>query len=45
MKFIRGMMIGTAITAGAIMMYSNKYELERKKLMKKGKHLVRKIGL
>ena len=45
MKFFKGMMLGTAITAGAMMMYSGSIDLEKKKMLKKGKHLMKKMGL
>ena len=41
MKFVKGVIIGTAIAAGAIMMY-NDGMMDKKRLMKKGRQLVRK---
>lgn len=45
MKFVKGMMIGTAITAGAMMMYSGSIDDTKKKMMKKGKQFAKRMGL
>lgn len=45
MKFIKGVMIGTALTAGAMMMYSGTIDESKKKMMKKGKQFAKKMGL
>lgn len=45
MKFIKGVMIGTALTAGAMMMYSGSIDDTKKKMMKKGKQFAKKMGL
>lgn len=44
MKFVKGVMLGTALTAGAMMMYSGSIDLEKKKMLKKGKQIMRKMG-
>lgn len=44
MKFIKGMIIGGMITAGITMMYNDNY-MNKKKMMKKGKQLVKKMGI
>lgn len=44
MKFMKGMMIGSAITAGAMMMYSSTVDMEKKKMVKKGKQLMKRMG-
>lgn len=44
MKFTKGMIIGGVITAGIMMMYDNNM-MNTKKMMKKGKQLVRKMGI
>ena len=41
MKFMKGVMIGSMMTAGAMMMYS---DTNKKKFMKKGKQILRKFG-
>lgn len=43
MKFVKGMVIGGAIAAGAMMMYKGK--MDKKKMMKKGKQFIRKMGI
>lgn len=45
MKFVKGVMIGGLITTGLIMMYSESDMLNKKKLMKKGKQYVKKMGI
>ena len=43
MKFTKGIIIGSMITAGVMMMYSD--NMDTKKMMKKGKQLMRKMGI
>ena len=43
MKFAKGMIIGGMITAGIMMMYTD--NMKTKKMMKKGKQVVRKMGI
>lgn len=43
MKFTKGMILGSMITAGVLMMYEN--NMNSKKIMKKGKQLARKMGI
>ncbi len=45
MKFIKGVMLGTALTASAMMMYSGSIDESKKKMMKKGKQFAKKMGL
>lgn len=47
MKFIKGVMIGTMISAGVMMMYSDTIGMKgtRKKAMKKGKQIAKKMGI
>lgn len=45
MKFVKGVMIGTLITASAMLLYSENVDDEKKKMIKKGKQFARKIGL
>lgn len=44
MKFTKGIIIGSVITAGIMMMYSDD-NINTKKMMKKGKQLMRKMGI
>lgn len=43
MKFIKGVALGAIITAGAMMMYSEDIDGSKKKMMRKGKQMVRKM--
>ena len=43
MGFVKGVMIGSLITAGTMMMYSEGLDENKKKMMKKGKQIVRKL--
>lgn len=44
MKFTKGIIIGSMITAGVMMMYKEDM-MDTKKMMKKGKQLMRKMGI
>lgn len=45
MKFTKGLIIGGLITAGVLMMCSEDYSMNTKKMTKKGKQFARKMGL
>jgi len=45
MKFLNGVMIGSLITASAMMLYSENVDNSKKRMVKKGKQFARKIGL
>jgi len=45
MKFIKGIVIGGIITTGIIMMHSESDIINKKKLAKRGKRIVKKIGI
>ena len=45
MNFVKGVMIGTLITAGTMMMYSEGLDENKKKMMKKGKQLAKRIKM
>ena len=45
MKFIKGVMIGGLLTTGMIMMYSEASNQTKKKVMKKGRFLMKKMGI
>lgn len=44
MKFMKGVMIGGLITTGLIMMYTENDMMNKKKMMKKGKKIAKKIA-
>ena len=44
MKFVKGMTIGTMVAAGVAIMY-NDGMMNKKRMMKRGKQLVKKIGI
>lgn len=43
MKFVQGMLIGGMVAAGVTLMYTN--NTNPKKMIKKGKQFVRKMGI
>ena len=43
MKFAKGMAVGALIAAGAMMMYSEGIDNSKKKIIKKGKQIIRKM--
>ena len=45
MKFIKGVIFGTAISAGAWMLYSEATKPSRNKLMKQGKKFMKNMGM
>ncbi len=45
MGFVKGVVIGSLITAGTMMMYSEGLDENKKKMMKKGKQIVRKMKM
>lgn len=45
MKFIKGVMIGGLITTGLVMMYTESRMMDKKKMMKKGKQIAKRIGM
>lgn len=44
MKFTKGIIIGSVITAGIMMIYTDN-NMNTKKMMKKGKQLAKKMGI
>lgn len=44
MKFTKGMIMGSMLTIGVMMMYTEG-NIDTKKMMKKGKQLMRKMGI
>ena len=45
MRFVKGIVLGSLVTAGAMMLYSESVDSGKKKMIKKGKQFARKIGL
>jgi hypothetical protein len=45
LKFVKGMVMGTIISAGAIMLYNERNMLKKNKMMKKGKQFIKKMGI
>ena len=45
MKFIKGLMIGGLITTGLVMMYSDTGMMAKKKMMRKGRNMAKKMGI
>lgn len=45
MKFVKGMVMGTLISAGVVMLYNEKNTMKKNKMMKKGKQLIKKMGI
>ena len=47
MKFIKGMLVGGVVSAGAIIMYKEMYgnNNTKKQMMKKGKQFAKKMGI
>lgn len=45
MKFIKGMVMGTLISAGVIMMYNERNSMKKNKMVKKGKQFIKKMGI
>lgn len=44
MKFAKGVMVGTLVSAGIIWMYSETMGKDSKKIVKKGKKFIRQMG-
>ncbi len=45
MKFVKGMVIGTMVSAGIAMAYMESTNRTKKTLMKKGKQVAKKMGI
>ena len=45
MKFTKGIILGSLLTAGAMMMYSEGIYTNKKKMIKKGKQFARKMKI
>lgn len=45
MKFMKGMLIGGIVTAGIAMMYAETMDQNKRRMMKKGRQLAKKMGI
>lgn len=45
MKFVKGMVMGTLLSAGVVMLYNEKNTMKKNKMVKKGKQLIKKMGI
>ena len=45
MKFTKGIILGTLVTAGTMMMYSDSIDSNKRKMMKKGKQMIKKMNM
>ena len=45
MKFMKGILIGGIVTAGIAMIYAETMDQNKKKMMKKGKQVARRMGI
>lgn len=45
MKFVKGMLMGTILSAGVVMLYKENTGMNKKKMIKKGKQFVKKMGI
>ena len=44
MKFVKGMVMGTLISAGVVMLYNEKNTMKKNKMMKKGKQFIKNFN-
>lgn len=44
MKLVKGMLIGGMVSAGLVIMYGETVGFNKKKMMKQGKRMIRKMG-
>ena len=45
MKFVKGVVIGGLLVTGAAMMYTEMGKTTKKKMMKKGRQMAKKVGI
>ncbi len=45
MKFVKGMVMGTLLSAGVVMLYNERNMMKKNKMMKKGKQFIKKMGI
>lgn len=44
-KFVKGVMIGTLVSAGMVWMYNETTSKDKKKIMKKGRKFLKEMGM
>ena len=45
MKFVKGVVIGGLLVTGATMMYTEMGKSTKRKMMKKGRNMIKKMGI
>ena len=45
MKFTKGLILGSLITTGVLLMYTESDKLNKKTIMKKGRKIAKKMGV
>ncbi|HJJ05250.1 MAG TPA: hypothetical protein OIM45_05265 [Clostridiaceae bacterium] len=45
MNFVKGMLIGSIISAGLVIAYNETMGQDKKKVMKQGKKMIKKLGI
>ncbi len=45
MKFIKGVIMGTVLSAGAVMMYNEMSSRSKKQMLKRGKQFAKRMGI
>ena len=45
MKMMKGLMLGTLLTVGTMMYFSEGMHINKKKMLKKGKQMAKKMGI
>lgn len=45
MKFVKGIIVGTLISAGVVMAYTDTMNGTKRKMIKKGKQFAKKLGM
>lgn len=45
MKFVKGVLLGTMVTAGTMMMYSDSIDSSKRKILRKGKQMMKKMKM
>ena len=45
MKFVKGMLVGTIVSAGLVIAYTETMGQDKKRIIKKGKQMIKKMGI
>lgn len=45
MKFVKGMVMGTLLSAGVVMLYKEGNGMKKNKMIRKGKQFAKKMGI